>query len=354
MSVLGPVLITLAIVVVLFQLLALRYRSDRRADEIHTVVTKDGWPLAVHRYLPRGPKKNLRPVILCHGLGANRFNFDLNDKYSYALHLAKQGYDVFIPEVRGVGQSARKPWFYPGKWDISFEHFVEQDAPAIIEHVRKLSNRKKPHWVGHSMGGMIAYAFAQGETGKQVHSFCSIAGPGDPKYFEPMKSAVSLAFLLKPFPVIHQNFFARMLAVLLEFLSDMPGGGYIYQRDQMETSTLKSAGANLVTDTPTRLLFDFVRWVKNGRWTRTDGYAYQDHYDRIKTPFLFLSGEKDFFVPYGSIRKVYDEVSSTDKKHVHFSEANGTVDYGHGDILLGISAPEHVWPVIDNWIGEHA
>ena len=49
------------------------YRVRPAQDELRFVETKDGWRLAVARRAPRGEPR-LPPVLLCHGLSANRGN----------------------------------------------------------------------------------------------------------------------------------------------------------------------------------------------------------------------------------------------------------------------------------------
>ena len=68
------------------------YRSPTSEDEIHYFRTKDGWRLALHRYRPKGEAIGL-PVILCHGLGSNRYTFELPAAPSAAKYLRDQGRD---------------------------------------------------------------------------------------------------------------------------------------------------------------------------------------------------------------------------------------------------------------------
>src|SRR6476469_492518 len=82
--------------------LAARYFFvPRYPDEIHFAATTDGWRLAVTRYRPakaEGPLPSA-PVLLVHGIAANRYNFDLTDDLSLARYLAARGYDVWLVEL---------------------------------------------------------------------------------------------------------------------------------------------------------------------------------------------------------------------------------------------------------------
>ncbi|MHA1568468.1 MAG: alpha/beta hydrolase, partial [Alphaproteobacteria bacterium] len=115
------------------------FRDQRNPDEIHYVRTSDGRVLALRRIRPKAKPVRKTPVILQHGLGANHRNLDLDDERSVALYLARQGYDCFTPDLRGVGLSQDKRWGAPGKWDIEFDDFVEKDQPAIFDKVLQLT-----------------------------------------------------------------------------------------------------------------------------------------------------------------------------------------------------------------------
>src|SRR5687768_14358087 len=76
---------------------------DYRPDELHRVPTPDGASIALARYQPRETRRFVEPVILCHGLGANRYILDLDEKYSLARYLARQGFEAWVLELRGRG-----------------------------------------------------------------------------------------------------------------------------------------------------------------------------------------------------------------------------------------------------------
>jgi len=333
---------------------SLKYVSNRRGDEIHYVRTADGWSIALHRVKPRKKVKGLSPVILCHGLGANHFNLDLNERYSVAAMLAENGYDCFLIDLRSIGDSARQRLFANGKWDVCFDDFVFKDIPAAIDYVLDLCNAKKVHWVGHSMGGMVAYAFSQFDTVKKVRSVLAIASPGDWKPLRPTFAPVLfLSPVLRLFPVIHNSLFTKFSAPLVPYDKKSPLTRAIYIRENMDPEVLRSAAVNLVDNLPTKLLMQFAGWMKLNGFFSNEGYNYKTNMGKITVPFCFFTGESDFFAPYEGVRNVFEAISSKDKRHIHFSKRNGTQDYGHGDIVLGKSAPMEVFPQVLKWIEEH-
>ncbi|KAI5054966.1 hypothetical protein GOP47_0030111 [Adiantum capillus-veneris] len=77
------------------------------ADELHYVsVPGSLWRLALWRYFPH-PQASSRnhPLLLLSGVGTNAIGFDLDPNVSFARHLAEEGFDTWILEVRGAGLS---------------------------------------------------------------------------------------------------------------------------------------------------------------------------------------------------------------------------------------------------------
>ncbi|MFN7974377.1 MAG: alpha/beta fold hydrolase [Acidobacteriota bacterium] len=121
-----------------------------------TATTTDGVTLAMKRYKSGGT-----PVILCHGIVQNQACMDLAvPGSSLAVYLADHGYDVWDANLRSHGKGTYKSGS-SGNWDWSIDEFAAFDVPAIVNKVKSATG-KKPFWIGHSMGGMVAYGYLQG------------------------------------------------------------------------------------------------------------------------------------------------------------------------------------------------
>ena len=59
------------------------YRLRGPAPQLLRVRCEDGWALAVYAR-PAARRRYREPVLLCHGLAANRFTFDFEPPYSVA------------------------------------------------------------------------------------------------------------------------------------------------------------------------------------------------------------------------------------------------------------------------------
>ncbi|KAA8526557.1 hypothetical protein F0562_008240 [Nyssa sinensis] len=136
----------------------------------HTVTTRDGYILSMQR-IPVGQSGgtpgNRPPVLLQHGLLMDGITWLLNPPdQSLALILADNGFDVWLASTRGTkysrGHTSLSP-DDPAYWDWSWDELVAYDLPATFQYVHDQTGQKL-HYVGHSLGTLIALAsFSQGQ-----------------------------------------------------------------------------------------------------------------------------------------------------------------------------------------------
>lgn len=121
--------------------------------ELIEAETRDGVKLIVTRKRPGERSRERTPIILIHGLGQNRFSYDLSRR-SMMNFLVSEGFDVYNAELRGHGLSRANGSPYPK----AFDDYVDYGLPALIDFVRRLSHHDKVFIIGHSLGGTISYA----------------------------------------------------------------------------------------------------------------------------------------------------------------------------------------------------
>jgi len=330
------------------------YHADLDVDEVHFATTSDGWKVALHRYLPHRREEGIRPVVLCHGLGANRYNFDLGRGPSLARYLRERGHDVWVLELRGAGLSSRPRWFNGRRYTWNFDDFVERDIPAALDLVRKRTGADHLNWVGHSMGGILMYSYLQGEGREGIASAVAVSSPGIFTLTSRIRPLHRLLRALLIFPAIHLEILARGAAPLLgrsKLLLALGGNN----PETMDGRAIRLVMGNLATDISKPLLRQFVDWVESGDIRTADRRrSYRDGYGEVQTPMLFLSGSIDALAPPESVRYVYDRIGSAEKELREFGRSGGdTVDYGHGDIMMGKRAEDKVFPVIEGWLKAH-
>lgn len=95
------------------------------------------------------------PVLMLHGAAEDGRIF-----YSYAgrglaCFLARNGYEVFVPDMRGKGKS------WPGinqHSDFGFHELITVDIPLLAQEVRRRTDARAQTWITHSLGGPVAAA----------------------------------------------------------------------------------------------------------------------------------------------------------------------------------------------------
>ena len=114
--------------------------------EVIYAPTEDGWRLALIHWRGAGPGHGpLRryPVLMVHGLGSNRLNLDLDERYSIAQAAARRGFDAYVLELRGAGLSRAPHGEDRSRFQWGFSDYRERDLPAAIATVLERSGRDR-------------------------------------------------------------------------------------------------------------------------------------------------------------------------------------------------------------------
>ena len=327
-------------------------------DELHWAKTADGWELPLGRYFPRGARVAREPVVLCHGMGANRFNLDLNERYSVARYLASRGYETWVVELRACGMTKREA--KGPRYGHRFDDEVSLDVPALIDKVKSEAGAERVLWVGHSKGGMVMYGW------------CGLAPRAD------IAGVVAIGSPIQVRPLIHPTLFGSLSRVVSVPLLDAVYVGpamralaplgrtgmvrlrYMAASGNMEPEITAFAMANLVGNVSRNTLRQFVRWHETGRFTTWDGaHDYGEGLARSPVPFLLIAGADDRLVPPASVEAARDAmVAARAAGNVQYvlagKEQGFRCDYGHGDLVLGKCAPEEIFPRVEQWLRSRA
>lgn len=133
--------------------------------ETHMVKTEDGYLLRLHR-IPGGREHtgegDARPaVFLQHGLLSSSADWVLTGPdHAIAFLLADRGYDVWLGNYRGNTYSlghTNTSLPLGQYWDFSWDEMAQYDLPAMLQHMMKVTNQERFHYIGHSMGTLTYY-----------------------------------------------------------------------------------------------------------------------------------------------------------------------------------------------------
>lgn len=320
------------------------------AVETLFTTTADGWEIAVSHYrdVSGDPPARALPVLLCHGLAANRLGFDIDHRYSLARFLVAAGYDVYAVDLRGHGLSQRPSRPAGRHWRWGFNDYCVRDLPAAYDAVLAHSGAARLHHVGHSMGGILLYARAAlGE--RRVASGITIGSALD---YSGLPTSFSLLAPLAPLthlsPRVQTDLPERVSAALTRFGPRFIDPNVVDRRN-VDLAVYRRMAATVTHPTSGRVLRDLARAIDGRGLLAEDGRPYSAllRGRGYEFPILSVSGSADVQCRPATAARFGTEQAV-------FGRARGHgADYGHHDLIMGLRAPAEVWPVLASWLDRH-
>lgn len=319
-------------------------------------VTPDNWKLTLEHFPPaEGTVKKKHPVIIAHGLLANRRYFKINGENSIALMLSKQGYDVWLLDLRGRDE-AGSPWWYLAEhtYNYSVDDYIMKDMDTALNYVIEKTGSKKVNWIGHSMGGMIAYARIGTLGDDRVANLVTVGSP----VILPLANKNELMWyrispgmaILPMVPTAEFSWWAFYLPLVSpDHIQEMLY--YPENTDEEIQDLLMDECSNNISKPVAR---QFLASMKHGELVSKDQrVSYAQDLSKIDIPVFVIAGRRDHLADPSALREVYHRLASKDKDFFIAGKAMGlSDDYGHTDMLVGKKASEEVIPEIINWLNE--
>jgi len=320
------------------------YLIERKPNETHWLKTPDGWRIALHRFTP-ADKTQATPVLLCHGLGGNSLFWNFSEDNSFARYLNKRGFDVWAIDLRGAGASTKPALSGAFKASYDFHDHLERDLYKAVEHVKRTSNSRKVHFVGHSMGGMLGYAYMSGPRKNDISRAVVLGSPGK---LEWIRGLVKLKPLTKMLPYLPTATLAGATAPLFEWspsLCKLIGAN----NENLPLGQVAYQATNLTEQIPSLIARQFLEWADPR--ASEHPLPFDANMETAKTPTLVIAGGGDRTVPVDSVRAGFEKLGSRNKKFVIVSKEQGYAhDYDHNDLILAKAAPDEIFPLIAGWL----
>lgn len=268
---------------------------------------------------PNGPV-----VFMLHGAIENGRIFYSNDNQrGLGPYLAQQGFDVYIPDLRGRGLS----------WPKINRHShhdqttaITEDIPAFLRKIVELRGDSPQYWVAHSWGGVLLSAY-YARFGEYRHVVKSMV------YF-----ATKRRVAVWNWPrVFYVDLMWGVVAPLLTKLF-----GY-----------LPAKAFHLGPDNETRgFQAQCLRWVREKNWIASDGFNYAKAISEINLPpILYLAGASDRALGHPEdVCRFMMESGIVSGRFLVLAKSTGyRHDYGHVDILTHRLAEQAVFPLVLDW-----
>jgi len=282
--------------------------------ETDVIPLEDGWDIVIDRHLP--DQEPLGVVITCHGMNMNAHNMDVSKDISLVGYLKERGYEVWNVDLRGVGRSRFSYDKEKLDGDWSFDDYIRYDVPGILQHVTKRSGFEKVHWIGHSMGGMIMYAYLGSHPEEErIASVCTVGSP-----VVLIKDTITKAlayfgrFLVLFIKRLPTDRLAKSVALLTIRL---PFGIYICRPFNISGNAYRRCVYNALSPLSRGLVKQFSRWMLTKTMDSEDGqWDYRQSLQDIQVPFCFVVGKSDQLAAEVNVRPAFEELGSSQKETV--------------------------------------
>lgn len=318
------------------------------ADEIHMVTTPDLWNIRLCRYkAKRGPGE---PIFLCHGFMANQFNFALPAGKGMVDFLSEAGYDCWAIDLRG--NLCTVPPFGRKRGEPTIDDYLLKDIPAAIDYIRKHTGYARVHWIGHSMGGMLLYAYDAAVGSDLLASATTMGSPLD---FQgvPFKEPKLLMWLRLCSGTLFRAFGRLLTMGLVRFRPNNPLVPFNWDNMDPKCDSLALYGAFEAPPIPVARALSYaasnkVLRVKNGEVDVVESLK------NIHVPLFAMYGAADPFVPIPNAEAFINDMSQQDKRILVLSKENGhAADYSHVDMAMGRDIKADVCDPIVEWLAAH-
>ncbi|WP_447747664.1 alpha/beta fold hydrolase [Pseudomonas nicosulfuronedens] len=257
------------------------------------------------------------PVILLHGSFSNRRFWYSPRGIGLGAYLARAGFDVWIPEMRGHGLSPRNGGYERNR----VADYARFDLPAIAHFVVEQSGQA-PRWIGHSLGGVIlAAALGGGYLDEWQAASVALCGSQVSRTYWPLKLP----------PVTWGG----------RFLLKRMGG--------LSGSRLKRGPE----DEPLGVALEALQWHSLfGRFGEKDN-DWWGGLQNVGVPVLAVGSDGDHQDPAWACRKLLEQFGSEVREYLHLGRRQGfSEDFGHVEMLISKGAQREVWPLLQHWL-EH-
>ncbi|GLX80024.1 alpha/beta hydrolase [Thalassotalea insulae] len=265
------------------------------------------------------------PVLMLHGTIENGKIFYTLSGKGLACYLAKQGFDVYVADFRGKGES--KPNLKQDAGHGQYEA-ITQDIPLFLDYIEQRCHQPM-HLICHSWGGvLLASTLARyPQRCRQVASTLCF-GTKRSIYRKTLSKRWTVDLLWNRLAPLLARKKGYIDAVKLKFGADNESLNFLHQS---------------------------IEWVKPGKWCDpVDGFDYHQAAQSINWPRTWhITGASDHLLGYKEDVKAFIEESNAQATFSLLSKSAGNaIDYDHINILTHPYAIDDHFPEVARWLAQ--
>ena len=268
------------------------------------------------------------PVLMLHGAIENGRIFYSGSGRGLAIYLARNGFDVYVADLRGRGKSS-PPIDRSSRFGQT--EAITEDIPACVEAVINLRGPILQQWVAHSWGGVLFSSFLA-------------------RFPEYIKLVGSLVYFGSKRTIRVWNI-KRILQVDLAWRWVCPIAcliaGYLPARQLRigsDSETVKSYRQS-------------AAWVKNDAWVDSDdGFDYGAAIKKLSLPpTWYIAAQNDHVLGHPrDVRDFMESAGRQEQRYTVLSRKNGNRhDYDHITMLTHPDAVYDHFPQVLEWLRQH-
>ena len=269
------------------------------------------------------------PVFMLHSTLQDGSTFYTDEGTGLACYLARQGYDVYVADLRGKGKSWPR---ISSRSSFGYHQAITEDIPALLKKIVIKRGKVPQIWIGHGWGSVLMCAY-YARFGDSLCPVARMAHFGARRRIQSFNSSKKFFF----------NFLWQKLSGLMVRIN-----GY------MPAKLLRLGPC----DESQGNFSEYLNWSLHSDWSDCeDGFDYGQAIRTQQLPpsFYFASeGDKTYGDP-GDVREFMKELGPHDGRMMVLSRRGGNArDYKHLEMLLHKDCEEDHFPLLLDWLEEAA
>jgi len=269
-----------------------------------------------------------QPVFMVHGSIENGKIFYTEKGKGFGPYLARNGFDVFIADLRGRGES--KPAINKNS-KHGLSEILWEDFPAYIDKIKEIKGDMPQHWVSHSWGGNMFLAYLA-------------------RKFDSVKLGSMVFFATKR----RISIFSFKKWYMIDFSWGILSRLFIAWKGYLPAKEI-GFGADNETKKSHR---ETNKWIYEKQWIDwNDSFDYSAALKQLNLPpILSITGANDHVLGHPTdIKLLLEEIGATDYDFKIIGKETGFKnDYDHINLLTHKNAVDDHYSMILEWMKKYS